>query len=70
MIRAGVGNLLHLKSQIVRLLQYETQREPQNYPQVQKLQLFRKWFLKQVFIYLQKEPQLGVQRAAGYWPLD
>ena len=60
MTRAEVGNLLHLKSQIVRLLQYETQREPQNYRQVQKLQLFRKRFL---YFYLQKEPQLGVQRA-------
>ena len=67
---AGVGNLLHLNSQIVRLLQYETQRVPQNYRQVQKLQLFRKCFLKKVFIYLQKEPQLGVQRAAGCRLLD
>ena len=71
MTRAGVGNLLHLKSQIVRLLQYETQREPQNYRQVQKLQLFRKWFLKKKGLYL---PPKGAttedSKSAGCRPLD
>ena len=66
MTRAGVGNLLHLKSQIVRLLQYETQREPQNYRQVQKLQLFRKRFL-----YLPpKGATTGGSKSAGCRPLD
>ena len=66
MTRARVGNLLHLESQIVRLLQYEIQREPQNYRQVQKLQLFRKRFL-----YLPpKGATTGGLKSAGCRPLD
>ena len=70
MTRAGVGNLLHLKSQIVRLLQYETQREPQNYRQVQKLQLFRKRFLKKGLYSPPKGPTTWGSKSAGCRPLD
>ena len=38
----GVGNLLHLKSQISPFVAIRNPGEPQNYLQVQKLQLFRK----------------------------
>ena len=71
MTRAGVGKLLHLKSQIVRLLQYETQQEPQNYCQVRKLQLFRKGFLKKKGFYLPpKGATTGCSKSAGCRPLD
>ena len=69
MIRAGVGNLLHLKSQIVRLLQYETQREPQNYRQVQKL-VIPKMIPKKGLFLPSKGATTGGSKSAGCRPLD
>ena len=63
MTRAGVGNLLHLKSQIVRLLQYETSGSRKTIVRSKNFSYSENDSSKKVFIYLQKEPQLGVQRA-------
>ena len=61
MTRAGVGNLLHLKSQIVTIRNPAGAAKLSSGPKTSVIpKMIPK---KKVFIYLQKEPQLGVQRA-------